>query len=86
MKIDHQFHTKIIELTGNRLILDNMKNIRDHIILIGTKVLSSSSHFFEKTYSEHEEIVEALKREDLEEVIQKVQNHIKYSHKRLLLI
>ncbi|MBT2686802.1 GntR family transcriptional regulator [Bacillus sp. ISL-47] len=86
MKIDHLFHKKVIELTGNSLILANMENIRDQILLIGTKILSSSKNVNFESNKEHDEILEALRKEDLKEVINKVNRHIENTHKRILLV
>jgi len=63
LKTNFYFHTKLAEMTGNPVIILMHKIITDLLLQFFKKVEPSAS-MIEKTFANHKEVVELLKRKD----------------------
>ncbi|GLO67971.1 transcriptional regulator [Oceanobacillus sp. E9] len=63
--LDHEFHLAISEFVGNKEITRVLLNYQDHLRRITLRHLKKDPGRVEKFYSEHEEVLDALKRGDI---------------------
>ncbi|MFF2878117.1 GntR family transcriptional regulator [Gottfriedia sp. NPDC057991] len=75
LKLDSAFHLQLTEVYGNSLFIQTLSNIRE-------RLFSNPYYFRRKDYQisryikEHEQIIEAIKSKDINQVIKELESHI----------
>ena len=80
---DSEFHTKLAEATGNKVIVRVMHDLLDLLNDVRCRPLSIPDRPF-KSLNEHKEIVEALKARDVDKVKEKMLVHLNNVEAELL--
>jgi DNA-binding GntR family transcriptional regulator len=78
MEADRLFHTSVSELTNNRRLIAILDNIRDMIHVMGAKALALEGRAVE-VIKEHQTILEAVKKGNIEEARQAMAYHLDQS-------
>ena len=78
MEADRLFHTSVSELTSNRRLIAILDNIRDMIHVMGAKALALEGRAVE-VIKEHQTILEAVKKGNLEEARRAMAYHLDQS-------
>ena len=78
MEADRRFHIGFTKLTRNDYLMDTMHDIRDIMHLMGFKALSIKGRMA-LVVIEHEHILEAVAKGDVDKAVQKIEHHLEYS-------
>jgi len=78
MEIDRDFHVAISRLTGNGRLVAIMQNIRDILQLMGVRALTARGRM-ELVILEHSNILEAIKKRNVEEALLRMSVHLDQS-------
>ncbi len=84
IKHDIEFHAYFLNLYRNDKIKEIVRNFRERFSAYGYIALIKPGRIY-TTLKEHEEIVKALEKKDLELTIQKLENHLENGKKHILL-
>lgn len=80
MEADRRFHIGFTRLTHNDYLMDMMHDIRDIMHLMGFKALSIKGRM-ELVVEEHENILKAVAKGDVQMAMKKMEYHLEYSKK-----
>jgi GntR family transcriptional regulator, transcriptional repressor for pyruvate dehydrogenase complex len=83
---DNSFHTSIFNGTGNRIIIDLMKNIHSAMQKSQSSVIHESSDIKPRSLNFHREIMEAIKTGDSKKARNIMRNHILDVEKEMFII
>ncbi|GGN59642.1 GntR family transcriptional regulator [Oceanobacillus indicireducens] len=81
---DTNFHQALIEMSGNELFSQYIKNTKDRLFSNGVKIFDLLPKRIEESYHEHFQIVEAIKMNNVEEVVKRMEEHLLNGKKVLL--
>ncbi|MBD8025306.1 GntR family transcriptional regulator [Ureibacillus sp. Re31] len=73
--LDKEFHSQIVLLTKNERLEKWFEEIGDQIRWFGLKAITKESRI-EETISEHKEIIEALKSQDINQLLKASNTHV----------
>ena len=83
MEIDRQFHTKIVEISGNTLLADFLRTVHERMSRIWFLPLWQFNDF-SVTGNEHASILDALKRRDAVVASEAMEKHIESLRQRIM--
>ncbi len=75
LALDTAFHQTLFDHTGNRFLNDAYQTIAHKMAALRNRLGMHPPHM-EKSYNEHQQIVEALKRDDVEAAVAQLNAHI----------
>lgn len=84
LEYDMMFHLKIMEFNKNEQMFEMFKSIRDKLEFFGKEVLKKKLDRLKQTYDEHVLVVEALEKNNTEEAVRHMEEHLQYGRKTLL--
>lgn len=73
--LDTEFHLRALALSGNRRLVDNVKQLRGMVRLHGLKKLAEAGHLVH-TAREHEQLLDLMLQRDAEAVSELMQRHL----------
>ncbi|WP_414930860.1 GntR family transcriptional regulator [Streptomyces sp. Je 1-369] len=73
---DRSFHAEIVRSGGNEILSRLYDQLRDRQLRMGVAVLHSHPDRIAKTLAEHEEILDALRRDDADAAVAVVTRHV----------
>jgi phosphonate utilization transcriptional regulator len=80
-----RFHDRIVELAGNRKLLEAYRGVINQMHLMRRRGLVAGGGMRGMSNVEHRAIVDALARRDVDAVVEAMRRHVHAGHERLLL-
>lgn len=77
--IDIQFHNKIVEATGNQLLVELLNAIRK-VMVQNSEDPYGIQEIFPKVLDSHQKLIEALKKHDSEMAYQSMKTYFEFTH------
>ncbi len=75
INVDRNFHTLIVELSGNKVLMDMLNDLGDVVRRLGMQAVQDKKRFVE-TIDEHLAIINAIKSRDKNKAIEAMKLHI----------
>ena len=78
LHLDHMFHIRLMELTGNTRLVRFVENLRDQTRLYGIAALLSQGALID-TNQEHDDILQALIKRDADVAVELMRMHVNHT-------